>query len=56
MRKVITGTKFRTLDYSVPTLPTLAGARAAVEAIEALQTLTIVIHALQDVHSSLADQ
>ena len=44
------------LDYSVPTLTTLAGARAAVEAIEALQTRTIVIHALQDVHSSLAGQ
>ena len=44
------------LDYSVTTLTTLAGARAAVEAIEALQTRTIVIHALQDVHSSLAGQ
>ena len=44
------------LDYSVPTVTTLAGARAAVEAIEALQTRTIVIHALQDVHSSLAGQ
>ena len=44
------------LDYSVPTLTTLAGARAAVEAIEALQARTIVIHALQDVHSSLAGQ
>ena len=44
------------LDYSVPTLTTLAGARAAVEAIEALQTRTIDIHALQDVHSSLAGQ
>ena len=44
------------LDYSVPTLTTLAGARAAVEAIEALQTRTIVVHALQDVHSSLVGQ
>jgi carbamoyl-phosphate synthase large subunit len=44
------------LDYSVTTLTTLAGARAAVEAIEALQTRAIVIHALQDVHASLAGQ
>ena len=44
------------LDYSVPTLTTLAGARAAVEAIEALQTRNIVVHALQDVHSSLVGQ
>ena len=44
------------LDYSVPTLTTLAGASAAVEAIEALQTRAIVIHALQDVHASLAGQ
>ena len=42
------------LDYAVPTVTTLAGARAAVEAISALQDQpTLVIHALQDVHSGL---